>query len=222
VSGWGSLSGAAVLARAIGLVPRADRIDPDETAIRDALTRVYDRPEFSSKPSNFVAWLLEALERFFSWLGTLQGGAPVLFWLMVIGCIVLLVLMVGHITWTVARSIYVGRRPRVGSGAEQRRRLSDGFRARADSLADAGEFTEAVRLLFLSLVYAFDEAGRVPFRPALTNREYLLFFDDRPVIAGSLRVFVDLLDANWYGQRATEGSEYDDCRALFDRVTKER
>jgi hypothetical protein len=191
---------------------------PAPEAVRRELERVYARPEFRRRGGNLWAEFLDALGRFFSWLGGLHGESPALFWLVLTGCVTLLVLLTGHIAWTVFRAVYVGRRGGADSPAEQRRRLSAGFRADAEARAAAGDFTEAVRLLFLSLVYAFDEAGRVPFRPALTNREYLGFFEDRPAVAQSLRVFVDLLDANWYGLRPTGGDEYGRCLALYDGV----
>jgi hypothetical protein len=198
--------------------PVGARGGPAPEAVRRELERVYARPEFRRRGGDPWAEFLDALGRFFSWLGGLHGESPALFWLVLAGCVTLLALLTGHIAWTVFRAVHGGQRAAADSPAEERRRLSAGFRAGAETRAAAGDFTEAVRLLFLSLVYAFDEAGRVPFRPALTNREYLGFFEDRPAVAQSLRVFVDLLDANWYGLRPTGGDEYEDCRALYDRV----
>ena len=194
----------------------------DDAKIRAELARVYDQPEFGGRGTDFEAQFLEALLRFVGRLGRLHDDAPVLFWVVLIACLALLALLITHITWVIARTAYVGWRPRTASGADERQRLSAAFRAEAESRAAASEYTEAVRLLFLSLVYAFDEAGRVPFRPALTNREYLQFFADRPSVAQNLCVFVDLLDANWYGQRSTSADQYEDCRALFERVREER
>ncbi len=209
----------AAVVFALSAAPGA-RGGPDGAAVRRELERVYDRPEFHPGGDPWAA-LRDALARFFSRLGTLHGSSPALFWAVLIGCVLLLALLTAHIAWSVFRAVYVGRRSGTDSRAEERRRLSAGFRAEAETRAAAGDFTEAVRLLFLSLVYAFDEAGRVPFRPDLTNREYLGFFEDRPAVARGLRVFVDLLDANWYGLRPTGGDEYEQCRASYDRVRKQ-
>ena len=51
--------------------------------------------------------------------------------------------------------------------------LSIGYREEAARRAEAGDYTEAVRFLFLSLVYRFDERGRVSLHKDCTNREYL-------------------------------------------------
>jgi hypothetical protein len=217
-SGCRVLAGATTWILLLGA--GAARGGSDEAAIRSELARVYERPEFR-QDGDLLTQLFRWLAKIFDRLGTLHGDSPVLFWVVLVSCLVLLALLLGHVTWTVVRAVFPGRRPGVDSLAEERRRLSASFQAEADASAAAGQFTEAVRLLFLCLVYAFDEAGRVPFRPALTNREYLHFFDDRPHVAGNLRVFVDLLDANWYGQRTTRGDEYDSCRSLFDSVRSE-
>jgi len=195
---------------------------PEGPAIRRELQRVYSRPEFNPDEDDLWAWLRNALLWFFHWLGTLHDTLPLLFWLLVLGCFLLLGLLVFHITWTIVRAIHAGRRAGMaGADAEERRRRSAAYRQEAESSAAAGNFTEAVRLLFLSLVYAFDEAGRLLFRPALTNREYLNLFADRPAVEQNLRVFVDLLDANWYGERPTAGAEYASCRTLYDRVSRQ-
>jgi hypothetical protein len=208
------LAVACCLILAVGTAQAA----PDEAAIRAEVSRVYNRPEFRADEgdSDFD----KAIRAFLAKLGTLHDDAPALFWLVLIGCILLLCLLVGHIVWTIVRAVHIGRRPGLVSHAEARRRLSAGFRLTADLAAEAGDYTEAVRNLFLSLVYAFDEGGRVPFKPSLTNREYLHFFDDRPAISRSLGVFVNLLDANWYGERHTGPEDYEQCRSLFERVQR--
>jgi hypothetical protein len=111
--------------------------------------------------------------------------------------------------------------PRGGAAASasaERARLSQACRQEACDRAAAGDFTEAIRFLFLSLVYRFDEEGRVLFQQAYTNREYPGLFDDRPQVNQDLRVFVDVLDANWYGQQPTDRRRYEECLALYDRL----
>ena len=75
-----------------------------------------------------------------------------------------------------------------------------------------------MRFLFLSLVYRFDEAGRVSFRKAYTNREYLELSADRADVRAALRVMVDVLDDHWYGQTPCGRGRYDECRAGYDRL----
>jgi hypothetical protein len=204
---------SAVLALLFGGEARAQ---PDADRVRQELARVFERREFNPSTDDW-AWL----RNFFEWLGTLHTEQPALYWVILIGCLVLLALLLGHMVWTVRRAFVFSRRvTNEAETREQRRRLSERFREQAEARAAEGEYTEAVRLLFLSLVHAFDESGRLLFQPALTNREYLRSFAGRPALERELAVFVELLDANWYGQHPTSPGQYEECRALYDAVRR--
>ena len=212
-----ALPNTGPVARAL-LAAAGDPPHPDDDAVRRHLQDVLSRPEFH-KGTN-LNWLAEALRGLFEWLGSLSTASPALFWLLLVGCVLLLLLIVLHIGWTVRRMLAVdaaGARGRAEAAA-RRARLSQTYRQEAGERAARGDFTEAVRFLFLSLVYRFDEEGRVLFQHACTNREYLALFADRPQVGQDLRVFVDVLDANWYGQRPTDARHYEECLALYDRL----
>jgi Domain of unknown function (DUF4129) len=190
---------------------------PSPERISKALDDVFARREFDTTPP----WinLAKMLADFFAWLGSLSGSAPVLFWVLVIGCVVVLTLLLIHISWAVLSVISAAQRARREmAGQQQRRYLSGSYATAADQAARAGDFTEAVRCLFLCLVYHFDESGRISFLPAGTNREYLGRFADRPAVHRDLAVFVDTLDDNWYGQRPTPPEQYRQCRDRFDSI----
>jgi hypothetical protein len=192
---------------------------PAPEAIRAKVEDIFARPEFSPDQSEtLLQMLMQLLVRFFSWLGGLREAAPMLFWLLLIGCIVVLVVLLAHVSWTVWR-VLSPRGQLAHADQERRERLSLGYRQEAGRLASLGDFTEAIRFLFLSLVYRFDETGRVSFQKAYTNREYLGLFDDNPDVRASLQVFVDTLDSQWYGQLPTEPLRYQSCRALFEKLT---
>jgi hypothetical protein len=208
---------AAALSGLLATVPQ-----PSEDKVRRTLEEVLSRPEFS--PGSQTSWmtsLLQHLAAFAAWLGSLHGTAPVLFWLLLLGCLLLLVLLLGHIVWTVQRVLYRRGRTLDEERPEQRReRPSQLYEAEARRRAAAGDFTEAIRYLFLALVYRFDESGRVNFQQACTNREYLALFADRPSIQDRLRVLVDTLDDYWYGQRPTDSRQYEDCLNLYQGLVR--
>lgn len=189
--------------------------------IRRQLSEVLARPEFSPPKSfSLWRWFGETLGKFFRWLGTLWTANPPLFWIVLIGCIALLVLMVGLIVFQV-RTALGGGRGRAKSGAAsaaERVRRSRACRDEALQRAAAGEYTEAIRYLFLSLVYRFDESGRVSFQKAYTNREYLSLLDARLPVREQLRVFVDTLDDHWYGQRPSDRPQYERCLEIYEQL----
>lgn len=95
--------------------------------------------------------------------------------------------------------------------------LSENYRAQARHLADSGDYIEAIRFLFLALVYRFDESGKVSFHKEYTNREYLDLLSDRRNV-GDLRLIVDVLDDYWYGQHPCQREQYDECVRVYERL----
>lgn len=138
--------------------------------------------------------------------------------------VVMLAVLAGVVLARV-RSVYGRDRRLVGPDDEQaaeRRQRSRHYREEALARAQAGDYTEAVRYLFLSLVFLYDESGRVLYQRAYTNREYLSLFEDRPAVRRDLRVFVDLLDDRWYGQHGSTAEQYGECLNLYEQLSSQR
>ncbi len=211
----------AVLVALLVLQPCLANVPPrKDSEIRQRLTEILSRPEFSAKPkTDLLLRLLEGLADVLGWLNDLRAANPPLYWTLIGGCLFLLVLLAGHIAWTLRRVFFVGARlPAAGETEEKRQRLSLAYWQEARTRAAQGEFTEAIRFLFLSLVYRFDESGRVLFQHSATNREYLTLFAERPQLQSELKVFVDTLDEHWYGQHPTDQQQYEHCLALYESV----
>jgi hypothetical protein len=195
--------------------------EPTGNEIRGKLEDIFARPEFSPDPGNtWLDELVKLLGSISTWLSGLYVAAPLLFWLLLLATGVLLVGLLGYITWTVRRALFSsGRSTADASARERRRHLSGTYLEEAGRLADREDFTEAIRCLFLALVYRFDETGRVSFQRAYTNREYLGLFEDNSPLREHLKVFVDILDDHWYGQQPTTSRQYQDCRTLYETIT---
>jgi hypothetical protein len=205
----------------LGLVSAAPAAAASKEEIERELDRVYARPEFHQSLPD-LRWLAQAIANLFRWLGDLPDTNPVLAWTIISVCIVLLILLLAHITWSIVSVFYVTRRKRHdGHALAEQRKQSDRYRQEALAEAHAGNYTAAIRLLFLSLVYAFEERGTLLFRPALTNREYLAVVSNRPELRRGLAVFVQLLDDNWYGERPTTEEHYAHCRDLYDTLRQQ-
>jgi hypothetical protein len=195
-------------------------VHPEDDTIRHQLEDILSRREFHPEGQlSFWNKIIDFFADFIKWLNGLKDTAPILFWIIIISLIVILILLLAHITWTTARVLGLGDRPAGEEDAREKRgRLSATYRQEAARRAEQGDFTEAIRFLFLSLVYRFDEAGRVSFQKAYTNREYLTLFQDRPAVQHDLKVFVDTLDDHWYGQRPTERRRYENCLTLYESL----
>ncbi len=197
---------------------------PDEARIHRELETILSRPEFNrSRRSGDNSFLQDLIKRFWDWLNSLAGASPVVSWTLIALCLLLLGLIVWFVLWRISRILTLGARADTDEQtAARRKQLSQDFRQEALERARRGEFTEAIRFLFLSLVYHFDESGRVLFQRAYTNREYLTLFNDRPAISRDLAVFVDTLDEYWYGQHPSSAQQYDECLRLFESLNRER
>jgi hypothetical protein len=192
---------------------------PADDKIRKQLEEILSRPEFGAKVDDFWRRLWQKIAEFLGSLSGLQDTAPVVYWLLIVICLSLLAFLVIHIIWSVRGVLFVGAGgSEAETSAETRGRLSIGYRDEAHRRAAAGEYTEAIRFLFLSLVYRFDESGRVLFPRAYTNREYLSLFEGRAPMRSQLQVFVDALDEYWYGQRTVAQEQYERCRLLYKQM----
>jgi hypothetical protein len=201
------------------LVPATAVAQPAPDAIRETKKEVFNRPEFRPPEPGVGSWLLRQLRAFFNWLGGLSEGSPFLFWLILIACLVALAAMFALMAYQIRSVFSAGGRTRSAvEGAAQRIRLSAAHREEAERRAAAGDYTEAVRFLFLSLVYRLDERGRVSFHKEYTNREYLELVGDRLHVRDALRVLVDALDDHWYAQRPCGRERYEECLAVYDRL----
>ncbi len=190
---------------------------PDAPAVRERLDDIFSRPVLRRTAADSPDVFGRLLRRFFEWLGSLRERSPFAFWLLLVLCGALLGLLALFVARRVRRVFYVGEgRRRARAPDERRREVSRAWRDEAARRAGCGDFTEAVRCLFLSLVYRLDETGQVLFRQSVTNREYLRLFDDRPALATALGEFVDVLADHWYGQRPTDESLYRHCLAVYE------
>jgi hypothetical protein len=160
--------------------------------------------------------------RFVRWLGGLRAAMPLLFWSLLVSSALVLIALFVWALLSVSRSFTVGgrfgSRREAEEQARQRLRLSATYRDEARRAAERGEYTEAIRFLFLSLLYRFDESGQVGLPKARTNREYLALLDNQRPVQEQLRVFVDTLDEDWYGQHPSPREQYERCQALYGRL----
>jgi tetratricopeptide (TPR) repeat protein len=104
--------------------------------------------------------------------------------------------------------------------AARRAWLSANYFAEAKARATLGDYTEAIRFLFLALVFRFDEEGRVGFHKEYTNREYLDLLGDQRKVRTSLGLLVDTLDVHWYGQQACTRQQYEECLEVYGRLAE--
>ena len=192
---------------------------PPPDAIRQTAREVVARPEFqvespSTLPFDLLRFISRILQAIF---GPLQRFAervfdfsPLLGWLMVVGMVLIVVALMTHIVYTFR--VALARRVETISGLSKSRRTMDPARLEADAetAAARGDFIGAVRLVFRSCLVRLEAAEDRALRLGLTNRELLRRYQSAP-LAEALRIFVDTIDAKWYGHALCDAGDYEAC-----------
>ena len=144
-------------------------------SVRRAVREVFAQPAYDWVRVTHRHWLRDLLIRFQDWLDrfTTQHpvGARLLFWAVLL-VLVGLLLHLGLTVWriyraTVERPTQVTRP--LGTAPDDAR----AYLQRADALARAGRYSEALAFQFLALVLELDRVDAVQFHPSKTPAEYV-------------------------------------------------
>ncbi len=122
-----------------------------------------------------LQWLVDQLLRLFDWLGRLQEGHPAAFQLLLVGltaALIALLVHMGYVVWRITRP--TTRAPEAaGAGAAPRLDDARRHRQRAEQLARAGRYAEALAHRFVAVVLELDRREAVKFHPSKTPAEYV-------------------------------------------------
>lgn len=192
---------------------------PPPDAIREAARKIVARPEFEiESPSQLPFDLLHLIGRilraifgpFQRFADSVFDFSPLLGWLMIVGIVLIVVALMTHIVYTFR--VALAQRVETISGLSKSRRTMDPARLEADAemAAARGDFIGAVRLVFRSCLVRLEAAEERALRLGLTNRELLRCYQSTS-LAEALRIFVDTIDAKWYGHALCDAGDYEAC-----------
>jgi hypothetical protein len=205
-------------------------VTPASDAIRRKATEIVSRADYELRPrpdsSEWMRDLLwEALEwilKPFVWLFGLTEGLPEpVRWLIMIALTVLLVVLTGHMIYSLVQAVQSPRR-RTGLEEHALRGRADPneLERQAEDSAARGDYITAVRLLFRAGVLRLEKLENKPNRPGTTNRELLRRYQRYPKLAESLRSLVDTIDRKWYGEEQCLPNDYAVCRVAHEVVCR--
>ena len=84
--------------------------------------------------------------------------------------------------------------------------------------AEAGDYRQAVRYLYLSTLLTLEEKRLLRYDKSMTNREYIRSVKRHPKIAGLLRDVVNVFDRVWYGGREIDPDTFAHYREQIDQL----
>jgi len=152
----------------------AGGVPPD--SLQRALAEVFARPEYRwAIGRNPLQLLAELAGRLLDWLARMQEGHPGAFQLLLIGLSAALIALVVHMAYVVWRITRPTARTPAGGGAAGGLLLDDAHahRERAEALARAGRYTEALAHRFVAMLLDLDHREAIKFHPSKTPAEYV-------------------------------------------------
>lgn len=195
---------------------------PDE--IRRTAEEVLSQPEYDIEnpaPPESLNWLA----RIFKWIAeifrafseTMEGLPDVLRWTIVTALSLLLILLLGHILWTLIRSVRKRSRPKLSDGERERFLSPNELEVAADQAHAMGDFIAAVRYLFAAALLQISRAEDKPIRKGITNRELLRRYRSTSLFE-PLETFVKIVDAKWYGHENCAESDVQICQDGYAQI----
>jgi uncharacterized protein DUF4129 len=149
---------------------------PPADSLRRALAEVFARPEYSWVPRfNLGDWMREQLLRLFDWIGRQQTAHPAAF-KVVLGILIAvlagLLIHMGYVVWRITHPT-VHTLPRAAGATGLRLEDARAHRERADELARAGRYAEALAHRFVALLLELERRCALTFHPSKTPAEYV-------------------------------------------------
>ena len=194
---------------------------PDPETIRRTAEEVVRRPHFLLSPESDSDLLLISLYRrmvrfvisFFHWLFSFLEGLPEwLQWVVVVGLILVLFVLLGHMVYSIASLFWGGKRTNNATAKLAKIALDPETLERQSAEAAArGDCSTAVRLLFRACLLRLEKAESKKLRGGTTNREVLRRHRNTPVFE-PIKLFVDIIETKWYGPGVCTEADYQACR----------
>lgn len=98
---------------------------------------------------------------------------------------------------------------------------SSGWRTEAAELAAQGQWKDACRATYLSLLRLLSEKHIAEFSPTRTNYEYLYLLASYSTLQQGFREVASLVEAIWFGGVDASRSDYQFCLAKVDELSNE-
>ncbi|MBI1967711.1 MAG: DUF4129 domain-containing protein [Gemmatimonadetes bacterium] len=149
--------------------------DVPRDSLRRALDEVFARPEFNWRAARHpLAYLRDLWVRLLDWLDRFESTNPLLFKVFLAVLVLALVALLAHVGYVIWKIL----RPTAVTGAVAApvgMRLADAraYADRAEELARAGRYAEALGHRFIAALLELERARALTFHPSKTPAEYV-------------------------------------------------
>jgi hypothetical protein len=148
-------------------------IPPD--SLRRAVAEVFARPEYRwATGRSPLQWLLEQIGRVLDWLGRAEASHPVAFRALLVllsAALLATLIHMGYVVWRITRP--TARTPAGAAAPDLVVEDARAHRERADALARAGRYAEALAHRFVAMLLELERRDALRFDPSKTPAEYV-------------------------------------------------
>ena len=191
-------------------------------SVRRALREVFARPEYQwVERKHPLQWLRDLWYSAIDWITGLSSRNPTLFGVLVVVLVIALVALlvhIGYVLWQVLKPRPAGSVASTAAGVVVLDARS--HRARAEELARAGRYAEALGHRFLAVLLDLERANAVRFHASKTPAEYVgeVHLDDTG--RATFASLVASLYRHLFGAVPCDESEYQSFGATADQLTE--
>ncbi|HRJ43271.1 MAG: DUF4129 domain-containing protein [Caldilineaceae bacterium] len=230
---FGPDDGDAVAVRRLAVaLEQMDLSRGDDTAARMAqLEAVAARLDLLQPTlwERFIRWFWEWVERLLPRRSPVAGGAlgqvtsTLIGWAIFVSGGLLLVLLLGYWLRRLLAGMLAGQESGdAEAGADGWPVSAAQARQQAGQMAQAGNYREAVRRLYLAALLRLAEREVIRYDPSQTNREVLERVDPNAPTHGHLQPVVETFDRVWYGEREPDEETFRVYSREIDALLSER
>lgn len=208
--------------------------DPAAAGKRANISDILARPEFQTAKKEKTPFekLLEWLaDQFVRWITRIAPGADVKSSKYATILQIVLYVAIGAgllwLGWILYRRFLKrepveetdkGRRVILGEVLDEKTTVEE-LMAEAAKFAQAGDYRQAIRKVYIALLYDMDKREVIRIEPSLTNREYLRAVRAQIRLYPPMRDLTDRFDLIWYGQGTVGAEEYDEFVTRYREAT---
>lgn len=191
-------------------------------SLRAVLDSVFRDPAYRwDSPSTELSWIADRWLALLGWLASLEGNHPTLYRVFIALLVALLLVILAHGVWVLARTVLAAQAPAGNGDAASVAPVRDAawYWSEADRLASAQQYAEAAQVAFIALARDLDHRGLLQYQPSQTPAEVARSARLSEEGRGQLRSLVSRLylaafgggqfgAAEWAGWREQAGQEW--------------
>ncbi len=194
-------------------------LDASDERVRELASEILAREEYAAWRIDVDAWrrVIEWLQGWTEWLEGLRLDAPALYWLVVVGLLLLSLVLLAHVVWTVHRAVSAPV-PEAARGAVRDR---PGLLVLAEGFAREGRYLEAARHVELATLELLLESRVIELGRSEPNRVLRRRLREAPLPEAERRELlglVDRLERRLFRDRVEDPELYAGWRTLHRRV----